>query len=86
MNIDDAAIDVTSNSSNNSLIYLFYHAKFQLQSEIDKKVEEMSLGNQRKLSVALAFLGNPSIIFLDEPTAGKHFFNIGFKFDKIKKL
>ena len=27
-------------------------------------------GNKRKLSTALSFVGNPSIVFLDEPTAG----------------
>ena len=27
-------------------------------------------GNRRKLSIGIALIGNPSIIFLDEPTAG----------------
>ena len=27
-------------------------------------------GNKRKLSVAIAMLGNPSIVFLDEPSTG----------------
>lgn len=27
-------------------------------------------GNKRKLSVAIAMLGNPPIIFLDEPSTG----------------
>lgn len=30
----------------------------------------MSGGNKRKLCVALALVGNPPIIFLDEPSAG----------------
>ena len=30
----------------------------------------LSGGNKRKLCVALAMLGNPPIIFLDEPSAG----------------
>jgi ATP-binding cassette subfamily A (ABC1) protein 3 len=53
------------------------------QSIITSKITEMSLeeytnklsgtlsgGNKRKLSVAFAMLGNPSILFLDEPSTG----------------
>ncbi len=50
---------------------------------IERKLQEMDLkryenicsnmlsgGNKRKLSVALAMLGNPPIVFLDEPSTG----------------
>jgi ATP-binding cassette, subfamily A (ABC1), member 3 len=37
---------------------------------LHKKVKVFSGGNRRKLSVALAILGNPQLIFLDEPTTG----------------
>ncbi|XP_058465469.1 phospholipid-transporting ATPase ABCA3-like [Malaya genurostris] len=37
---------------------------------IDKKAKEYSGGNKRKLSTALALMGNPSVIYLDEPTTG----------------
>ncbi len=42
----------------------------------DKCAGTYSGGNKRKLSVALALLGNPPIIFLDEPSTGinKFFF------------
>jgi ATP-binding cassette, subfamily A (ABC1), member 3 len=35
-----------------------------------KLAETLSGGNKRKLSVALALMGNPPIILLDEPSAG----------------
>lgn len=32
--------------------------------------ENYSGGNKRKLSVAIAMIGNPQVIFLDEPSSG----------------
>lgn len=40
------------------------------KQHLDKKVSAMSGGNKRKLSTALALIGDPQLIFLDEPTAG----------------
>jgi ATP-binding cassette, subfamily A (ABC1), member 3 len=31
---------------------------------------QLSGGNKRKLSVAIAMIGNPPIVFLDEPSTG----------------
>lgn len=36
----------------------------------DKLSGTLSGGNKRKLSVAMALIGNPSIVFLDEPSTG----------------
>lgn len=44
--------------------------KFDFIQYIDKRVSEFSGGNKRKLSTAIAFLGDPSVVYLDEPTAG----------------
>jgi len=44
--------------------------KLLLRDHIDKQVKQMSGGNKRKLSTAVALIGDPRIIFLDEPTTG----------------
>lgn len=31
---------------------------------------KLSGGNKRKLNVAIAMIGNPPVVFLDEPSAG----------------
>lgn len=41
-----------------------------LEKYEDRLSGTLSGGNKRKLSVALAMIGNPSIIFLDEPSTG----------------
>jgi ATP-binding cassette subfamily A (ABC1) protein 3 len=43
---------------------------FNFTKHLDKKVKQYSGGNRRKLSTAVALLGNPVIIYLDEPTTG----------------
>lgn len=40
------------------------------KKHLDKQVKAYSGGNKRKLSTAVALLGNPVIIYLDEPTTG----------------
>lgn len=43
---------------------------FGLDKMLDKRMHTLSGGTRQKVSAALAFLFNPPVLFLDEPTAG----------------
>jgi Cu-processing system ATP-binding protein len=45
-------------------------AQYQLPAMFDKRMGALSGGTKQKVSAALAFLFNPQILILDEPTAG----------------
>ena len=47
---------------------LFY--RFKLDIILDKSMKALSGGTRQKVSAALAFLFNPDVLILDEPTAG----------------
>jgi len=42
----------------------------KLKLDESKKIEELSLGNSKKLGIVLAFMHEPKILILDEPTSG----------------
>ena len=44
--------------------------KFGLESQKDKKAEDLSLGNRQRLGLAKAMIHNPKILILDEPING----------------
>jgi len=41
-----------------------------LKDKSDQKVKKLSGGQQRRLDVGLGIIGNPELLFLDEPTTG----------------
>jgi len=44
--------------------------EMDLGEYVSTKADKLSGGNKRKLSVAMAMIGNPPIVFLDEPSTG----------------
>lgn len=45
-------------------------AQVQLTDRLDRKVSEVSYGEQRQLEIAIALAAEPSLLLLDEPTSG----------------
>jgi len=41
-----------------------------LEEYENKRANNLSGGNKRKLSVSMAMIGNPPLVFLDEPSTG----------------
>ena len=48
----------------------YYLSALCLQDHTNKRAQNLSGGNKRKLCVANALIGSPSLIFLDEPSSG----------------
>jgi ABC-2 type transport system ATP-binding protein len=44
--------------------------QFELEEAADRKTSTYSGGMRRRLDIAMSLIGNPSIIFFDEPTTG----------------
>lgn len=45
-------------------------SELNFERHLDKQVNQCSGGNKRKLSTAVALIGNPVVVYLDEPTTG----------------
>jgi ABC-2 type transport system ATP-binding protein len=45
-------------------------ARFQLTDAAERRVSTYSGGMRRRLDIAMSLIGNPPVIFLDEPTTG----------------
>ncbi len=61
-------------------------ALFNLGSIMDKKAGKLSGGWQRRLSIAMALISEPKILFLDEPTLGLDVLARSDLWDTIRSL
>ena len=59
---------------------------FSLNEVINKKAGKLSGGWQRRLSIAMALISEPEILFLDEPTLGLDVIARSELWDNIKML
>lgn len=50
--------------------------KFEISEYKDKKIKELSKGNQQKIQFITAILNNPKLLILDEPFSGLDPFNV----------
>ena len=50
--------------------------KFEIEEYIDKKIKELSKGNQQKVQFITAILNKPKLLILDEPFSGLDPFNV----------
>ncbi|MCF8256279.1 MAG: ABC transporter ATP-binding protein [Flavobacteriales bacterium] len=60
-------------------------AEFRLRDMYDKPMHGLSGGTRQKVSAALAFLFNPPMLILDEPTAGLDPVSVEILKDKINR-
>ena len=56
-----------------------------LEEKADTQASQLSGGQKRKLSVGIALIGDPRLIFLDEPTAGVDPYSRRHLWDVLKK-
>ena len=54
----------------------FLLKKFEIEEYKDKKIKELSKGNQQKVQFIMAILNEPKLLILDEPFSGLDPFNV----------
>jgi len=59
---------------------------FSLEAELDKPLRVLSGGNRQKISVIIAFMFEPELLILDEPTAGLDPRSSSLLKDRIKQI
>ncbi|MBO5095361.1 MAG: ATP-binding cassette domain-containing protein [Bacilli bacterium] len=54
----------------------FLLKKFEIEGYLDKKIKELSKGNQQKVQFITAIINDPKLLILDEPFSGLDPFNV----------
>ena len=60
--------------------------EFHLTEAGDRRVSAYSGGMKRRLDIAMSILGNPQLLFLDEPTTGLHFADVHKLIEILRRL
>ncbi len=60
--------------------------KFGIEEYKDKKIKELSKGNQQKIQFITAILNNPKLLILDEPFSGLDPFNVELFKEQIVEM
>lgn len=60
--------------------------KFKIEDYKDKKIKELSKGNQQKIQFITTIINNPELLILDEPFSGLDPFNVEMFKNEIKEM
>ena len=64
----------------------YWLKKFEITEYKNKKIKELSKGNQQKIQFISAVINNPKLLILDEPFTGLDPINVGLLKDAVKEL
>lgn len=64
----------------------YYTTLFDATEILDKRVEELSTGQKRKIHLLSAFCSNCKVLLLDEPSVGLDTYNLGLLEDILIKI
>ena len=69
MRVEDV-LRLSASLHGNNCLAEAHHLCERFKLDTKKKVEELSLGNRKKVSIVCAFMHQPDLYILDEPTSG----------------
>ena len=64
----------------------YWLKKFEIEHYLDKKIKELSKGNQQKIQFISAVINEPKLLILDEPFTGLDPVNVNMMKEAVKEL